>query len=81
VVVDDDDAKLTGEWMESGAAQTFIGNGYRHEDNTKDGKASARFEAKLPKAGKYEVRPSISVEQQPRDECHGGDPARRRDGD
>jgi hypothetical protein len=56
VVVDDDAAKLTGEWKESSAAQTFIGNGYRHEDNTKDGKASARFETKLPKAGKYEVR-------------------------
>ena len=56
VVVDDDAAKLTGEWKESGAAQTFIGNGYRHEDNAKDGKATARFEAKLPKAGRYEVR-------------------------
>jgi hypothetical protein len=56
IVVDDSDATLTGAWKESSAAQTFIGNGYRHEDNTKDGKASARFEAKLPKPGRYEVR-------------------------
>jgi hypothetical protein len=56
VVVDDAQAKLTGAWKESVAAQTFIGSGYQHEDNTKDGKAAARFEAKLPKAGKYEVR-------------------------
>jgi hypothetical protein len=56
VVVDDSDAKLTGTWQESGAAQTFVANGYRHEGNAKDGKASARFEAKLPKAGRYEVR-------------------------
>lgn len=56
VVVDDSDAKLTGEWQESGSAQTFIANGYRHERNAKDGKASARFEAKLAKPGRYEVR-------------------------
>jgi hypothetical protein len=56
VVVDDSDAKLTGLWQESSAAQTFIANGYRHEANAKDGNATARFEAKLPKAGRYEVR-------------------------
>ena len=48
--------KITGEWKESGSSQDFIGTGYRHEDNTKDGKATARFETKLPKAGRYEVR-------------------------
>jgi hypothetical protein len=56
VVVDDSDAKLTGDWQESGSAQTFIANGYRHDGSTKDGKASARFETKLAKAGRYEVR-------------------------
>jgi len=55
VVVDDDDAKLTGEWKVSSAAPSYVGNGYRHDDSTKDGKASARFEAKLTKAGQYEV--------------------------
>jgi len=56
IVVDDSDAKLTGTWQESGAAQTFIANGYRHEANARNGKATARFEAKLPKSGRYEVR-------------------------
>ncbi len=56
IVVDDGDAKLTGAWQESGAAQIFVGHGYQHEGNTRDGKATARFEAKLPKAGRYEVR-------------------------
>lgn len=56
VVVDDDDAKLTGEWKSSSAAPGYIGNGYRHDNNTRDGKASARFEAKLPKSGHYDVR-------------------------
>jgi len=56
VVVDDSDAKLTGEWQESGAGQIFVGHGYQHDRNARDGKASALFEAKLPKAGRYEVR-------------------------
>ncbi|WP_425613408.1 FAD-dependent oxidoreductase [Anatilimnocola sp. NA78] len=55
VVVDDEDAKLTGEWKNSSAAGSYIGNGYRHDDKTNDGKASARFETKLPKSGLYEV--------------------------
>ena len=55
VVLDDADAKLSGVWAESGAAKSFIGDGYRHDGNAKDGKASARFETKLPKAGKYRV--------------------------
>ena len=55
IVVDDDDAKLTGEWTNSSAAPSYIGNGYRHDGNIRDGAAAARFESKLPKAGKYEV--------------------------
>jgi len=55
IVLDDTDAKLTGVWSESSAAKTFIGDGYTHDGNAKDGKASARFETKLPKSGKYRV--------------------------
>ncbi len=56
VVVDDEQAKLTGEWKESTVGKTFVGDSFRHDGNAKDGKASARFEAKLPKSGTYEVR-------------------------
>jgi hypothetical protein len=56
IVVDDDAAKLTGAWQESGAAAKFVANGYRHDGKSQDGKASARFEAKLPQPGRYEVR-------------------------
>jgi hypothetical protein len=42
--------------IESHAAKVFVGDGYQHDGNAKDGQFSARFEAKLPKAGKYEVR-------------------------
>lgn len=56
IVVDDAAAKLTGNWQESTAAKAWVGSSYRHDGNTKDGKSSARFEAKLPVAGRYEVR-------------------------
>ena len=58
IVVDDDDATLTGAWQISNASGYFVGNGYRHEGAAKDGNASAVFAAKLPSAGKYEVRVS-----------------------
>jgi hypothetical protein len=56
IVVDDDDAKLAGDWKNSSAAGNYVGNGYRHDDEVNDGKSIARFEATIPKAGKYEVR-------------------------
>ncbi|HSH92949.1 MAG TPA: FAD-dependent oxidoreductase [Roseimicrobium sp.] len=56
VVVDDSEAKLTGEWTVSGAGKTFVGDGYRHDGKGASGKCSARFEATLPKSGRYEVR-------------------------
>ncbi|MFC5454114.1 FAD-dependent oxidoreductase [Prosthecobacter fluviatilis] len=55
IVLDDTDAKVTGEWHESGAAQTFLGDGYSHDGNAKDGKCSLRFEPKLTKPGKYRL--------------------------
>ena len=36
-----------GEWL---------GGGYQHEGNIRDGSAAARCEARLPSAGRYEVR-------------------------
>jgi hypothetical protein len=59
VVVDDADAKLTGNWTESRSGKSFVGEGYRHDNNTHDGKCSARFEARLPKSGRYEVRLAV----------------------
>ena len=56
VVVDDDEAKLTGAWKNSTAASSYIGHGYRHDNYTKDGKFSARFETRIPKSGHYNVR-------------------------
>jgi len=55
IVMDDTEAKVTGSWHESGAAKSFIGDGYTHDSNAKDGKSSLRFEPKLTKPGKYRL--------------------------
>ncbi len=58
VTVDDEEAVLSGEWLASSANAGFIGFGYRH-----DGKGaapmSAKFIARLPEAGRHEVRLSV----------------------
>lgn len=56
IVMDDTQAKATGHWQESGAAKSFIGDGYRHDGNTKDGQSSLRFEPKLEKPGRYRLQ-------------------------
>ncbi len=60
IVVDDRDAQLQGHWSSSHSQGKFVGSSYQHDSSAKDGKASARFEAKL-KPGKYEVRLAYSA--------------------
>ena len=56
VVIDDAQATLTGKWSPNDHSHPFVGAGYHHDNNTKKGQLSARFEARLPTAGRYEVR-------------------------
>ncbi|HEX3149840.1 MAG TPA: FAD-dependent oxidoreductase [Gemmataceae bacterium] len=56
IVVDDEQAKRVGFESKSSAIGPFVGEGYRHDGGTKDGKQSATFTPDLSKAGKYEVR-------------------------
>jgi hypothetical protein len=60
VVVDDSRARVTGTWIESSAISPFVGSSYRHDDDVRDGQSTARFEAALPKPGRYEVRVAYS---------------------
>jgi hypothetical protein len=60
VVVDDEQADRNGFDAKSSAVGPFVGDGYRHDGGTKDGKQSATYVPDLPKAGKYEVRMSYS---------------------
>lgn len=54
IVIDDTQAKLTGNWGTTGSLTPFVGNGYRYAGPTAN--ATARFEFRIPAAGKYEVR-------------------------
>jgi hypothetical protein len=56
LVLDDADAKLTGDWARSSALGGFIGSGYLHDSNEGKGQKTARFNLDLPAAGRYEVR-------------------------
>jgi hypothetical protein len=55
IVVDDIAAKLSGEWLAS-VLTSGIHQGYRHDNDARDGLASATFTATLPASGDYEVQ-------------------------
>jgi hypothetical protein len=55
IVVDDSAAKLSGEWLAS-VLSSGIHQGYRHDNDARDGLASASFTATLPAPGEYEVQ-------------------------
>ncbi len=56
IVLDDDKAKLQGEWLGSSSIGGFVGNRYLHDDNSGKGEKSATFATELPTSGQYEVR-------------------------
>ena len=56
IVLDDANAKTTGHWKNSTSSPKYLGYSYRHDNNARDGKFTARFEPKITKAGRYEVR-------------------------
>lgn len=55
IILDDEDARLEGQWLSSSAIGPFIATGYHHDNNANKGQCSATFTAKL-KPGRYEVR-------------------------
>lgn len=61
IVVDDNDAELTGYETISQSATRFVETGYRHDGNTGKGEQVAKFVADLPRAGRYSVAMSYPV--------------------
>ena len=55
IVIDDDDAEMTGLWTPGSHAQ-YLGSGYVHDGNDSKGQLSATFVPDIPAAGEYEVR-------------------------
>ena len=59
IVIDDDQAKLVGEWTHGEGLKNYVENGYRYTSPAKAGAAeiaSATFEFSVPADGEYEVR-------------------------
>ncbi len=56
IVVDDLQAKKIGNWRSSGSVGAFVGESYLHDNHEFPGQKSVRFEPKIPKPGRYEVR-------------------------
>jgi cytochrome c553 len=55
-LVDDAQATAVGAWTVSRFSPSYIGDGYRHDDNAGKGEKSLTFEPKLAAAGVHEVR-------------------------
>lgn len=60
IVLDDEEAKFTGVWMSSTSGGGGVEGASRHDGNAEKGGKSARFELKVPAAGRYEVRISYA---------------------
>jgi len=59
-VADDAQAELTGEWLPSSSQGGFVGERYLHDNNTEQGRKSAKFTLKVKEAGTYDVRVSYT---------------------
>ena len=59
IVVDDEAATYTGAWTASTFGDPLYGSN-RHDNNASKGAKQARFELKVPEAGRYEVRLAYS---------------------
>lgn len=56
LVVDDVNAKLTGDWPSSRSIGGFVGHSYLHDGNAGKGEKSAVFTFTIQEPGNYEVR-------------------------
>ena len=56
IVIDDTQADLVGNWKFSSATKGYLGNGYHHDGDQRNGKLTAIFSTKIPADGKYEIR-------------------------
>ncbi|MBT3636600.1 MAG: DUF1549 domain-containing protein, partial [Opitutae bacterium] len=61
IVVDDDAAKIVGEWISSTSISGYVGTRYIHDAAIGKGKKSVTFPVMIPKSGKYEVQLSYTM--------------------
>lgn len=56
IIVDDQQAKLVGEWQHSQVVKPYVGNGYIHDQNSAKGQKTVTLIPEMVKAGRYDVR-------------------------
>lgn len=56
IVIDNRQAKTTGEWTSSGASPRYVSLDYIHDGNEAQGEKTVRFEFVVPNQGEYDVR-------------------------
>lgn len=62
IVVDDAEAVFTGRWKASTSVPVYVGSGYQHDEQMKNGRR-VHFAARLPSTGRYHVRFAYSPSQ------------------
>jgi hypothetical protein len=55
IVLDDSDAKKTGDWTRSSAVSHRVGTGYVHDNNAHKGESAITFTPIIPQEGTYEI--------------------------
>lgn len=61
LVVDDADAKKTGDWVHSQSTRPFVGAGYLHDNNERDQPKSIQFDLPVKAARSAELRLAYSA--------------------
>ena len=60
-MIDNTEAKLTGDWTHSASTSGFVGADYIHDNNTAKGDCRAEFSFKIAKPGQYDVRVAYTL--------------------
>ena len=68
IVVDNTDAELTGDWIESNHVSPYIGENYVHDGNKDKGERLAKYTPDIPAAGRYAIRVSLHARRDTRRE-------------
>ncbi len=63
IVIDENNAKVHGEWKFSQYSQNYIGEGYYHDGDSGKGQKSLSFLTKIPLSGHYEIRLAYPYEE------------------
>lgn len=56
IVVDDNKAKVVGDWGVSSVTGGYVGTQYLHDNNEQKGQRSVTFVIPIPEPGKYDIR-------------------------